>query len=182
MPPAQLSASFQSLPLLPTSKLGPSGADSWVCGLVYVLGPCGSPVNSPVRPRVSPATATPTGFYQTFWSFISPHWNQGLCSLSGSLVVPPSLPTRKCGTAQSSSHSLAVSPLYLAAHLCPSYQPGWMFFVYHLVVGLLYSSIFWQFWLLFVFKFVVVLLMIVWGGKVYLPTPPSWPEVPFLSL
>ena len=39
---AQLSASFQSLPVLPTSKLGPSGADSRVGGFVYVLGPCGS--------------------------------------------------------------------------------------------------------------------------------------------
>ena len=29
----------------------------------------------------------------------------------------------------------------------------------------------------FVFKFVVVLLLIVQGGKVYLPTPPSCPEV-----
>ena len=42
VPFAPLSASFQSLPLLPTSKLGPSGADSWVGGLVYNLGPCGS--------------------------------------------------------------------------------------------------------------------------------------------
>ena len=42
MPPAQLSADFQSLPLLPTNKLGPSGADSQVGGLVYVLGPCRS--------------------------------------------------------------------------------------------------------------------------------------------
>ena len=37
-----LSAGFQSLPPLPTIKLGPSGADSWVGGLVYVLGPCRS--------------------------------------------------------------------------------------------------------------------------------------------
>ena len=37
-----LSASFQSLPPLPTSKLGPSGADSCVGGFVYVLGHCGS--------------------------------------------------------------------------------------------------------------------------------------------
>ena len=37
----QLSAGFQSLPLLPTSKLGPSGADSQVGGFVYVPGPCG---------------------------------------------------------------------------------------------------------------------------------------------
>ena len=33
---------FQSLPPLPTSKLGPSGADSQVGRFVYVLGPCGS--------------------------------------------------------------------------------------------------------------------------------------------
>ena len=39
MPLAKLLAGFQSLPLLPTSKLGPSGADSWVGGLIYVLGP-----------------------------------------------------------------------------------------------------------------------------------------------
>ena len=39
---AQLSAGFQSLPLLPTSKLGPSGADTQVGGFVYVLATCGS--------------------------------------------------------------------------------------------------------------------------------------------
>ena len=39
---APLSAGFQSLPPLPTSKVGLSGADSQVGGLVYVLGPCGS--------------------------------------------------------------------------------------------------------------------------------------------
>ena len=38
---AQLSAGFQSLLLLLTSKLGPSGADLWVGGFVYVLGPSG---------------------------------------------------------------------------------------------------------------------------------------------
>ena len=46
-----------------------------------------------------------------------------------------------------------------------------------LVVGLLYSSIFWQFYLFLVFKFVVALVLVVQGGKVFLPTPPSWPEV-----
>ena len=39
---APLCASFQSLPRLPTIKLGPSGADSWMGGFVYILGPCGS--------------------------------------------------------------------------------------------------------------------------------------------
>ena len=42
MPLAQLSPGFQSLPQLTTSKLGPSGADSRMGSLVYVLGPCGS--------------------------------------------------------------------------------------------------------------------------------------------
>ena len=42
MPLAELSTGFQSLPQLPTSKVGPSGADSWVGRFVYVLGPCGS--------------------------------------------------------------------------------------------------------------------------------------------
>ena len=62
MPLAQVWAGFQSLPPPPTSKLGPSGADSSVGGFVYLLGPCGSPVNSRVRLRVSPTAAlTPTG-------------------------------------------------------------------------------------------------------------------------
>ena len=39
---APLSAGFQSLLLLPTSKLGPSGADAQVGGFVYILGPYGS--------------------------------------------------------------------------------------------------------------------------------------------
>ena len=38
---ALLPGGFQSLPPLPTIKLGPSDADSRVGGLVYVLGPCG---------------------------------------------------------------------------------------------------------------------------------------------
>ena len=53
---AGLSDGFQSLPPLPTSKLGPSGADSWVGGFVYVLGPCGFfQWNCPVRLGVSAA-------------------------------------------------------------------------------------------------------------------------------
>ena len=42
MPLALLSTGFQSLFQLPTSKLGPSGADSQVGEFVYVLGPCDS--------------------------------------------------------------------------------------------------------------------------------------------
>ena len=63
MPLAQFSAGFQSLPLIPTSKLGPSGADSKVDGFVYILGPHGSLQQTPVKLGVSPTTATPTGFF-----------------------------------------------------------------------------------------------------------------------
>ena len=50
------------------------------------------------------------------------------------------------------------------------------FFFNCLVVGLPHSSIFWQFWLFFVFKFVVVVLLVVQGGTVFQPTPPFWGE------
>ena len=42
MAPASLSSGFQSFTLIPTIKLGPSGAGSRVGGLVHTLGPCGS--------------------------------------------------------------------------------------------------------------------------------------------
>ena len=51
------------------------------------------------------------------------------------------------------------------------------FFFNSLVVGLPYSLILWQVWLFSVFKFVVVLLLVVQGDKVYLPMPPSWLEI-----
>ena len=61
---APLSASFQSLPPLPTIKLGPSGAASpggWVCVHSRMLWV--SPTNSPVRLGVSSAAAAPTGLF-----------------------------------------------------------------------------------------------------------------------
>ena len=138
VPLALLSAGFQSFPLLPTIKLGPSGADSQVGGFcVRSRTLWVPPANSPVRLGVSPAAAsTPIGvFSQRLWGFISQYWNPGLCGLSQSLVVPPGLFARKCGTAQSASYHLAwsascrlaSSPLRLTAQLHPSYQSGWMF-------------------------------------------------------
>ena len=50
------------------------------------------------------------------------------------------------------------------------------FFFNSLVDRFPYSPIFWQFWLFFVFK-CVVLLLVVWELKAYLPMPPTWPEV-----
>ena len=51
------------------------------------------------------------------------------------------------------------------------------FFFNSLVVGLPYCSIFCLFWLVFVFKFIVVLLLVVRGGTVRLSMPLSWLEV-----
>ena len=59
----------------------------------------------------------------------------------------------------------------------PSTSLDECFFFNSLVVGLPYSSIFWLSWLCFVFKFVVVIVFVVPGGKVYLSTLPSWPAV-----
>ena len=51
-------------------------------------------------------------------------------------------------------------------------------FLYNsLVVRLQHSLIFWQFLLYFVFNCFVVLLLVVPGGKVYLPMPPIWSEI-----
>ena len=63
---APLSAGFQSLPPLLTTKLGPSGADSrvgrWACVCSRLLWV--SPTNSPVRLGFSPAAAsTPMGVF-----------------------------------------------------------------------------------------------------------------------
>ena len=104
---APLSAGFQALPRLPTTKLGPCGADSWVGGFVYILGPCGSLQQTllwgweflpllPQPPQVFSVRDFGILFLRT-----------GLYSLSCSPIVPPSLPICKCGTARSASHCLA---------------------------------------------------------------------------
>ena len=174
----------ESLPPLPTSKLGPSGADSRVGGFVYILGPCGSLQQTLLWGWVFLLTPQPPQFFSVrdFWGFISLYWNPGLCGLSYSPVVSPSLSACKCGTTHSSSRCLAMSFLHPS---CPSLSLllVWMNVpsLTPLVVRFSYSSIFWQFWLCFVFKFVVVLLLVVWGGKVYLPMPPScWKSKKFL--
>ena len=152
----------------------------WAC--VHSRTPWTPPTDSSVRLGVSPDTATATYFYsQRFWGFISLHWNPGFRSLSHSLVVPPRLSTLQCGTTWSSSHCLAACHLCLSCPSPPLLLVCEWFFFNSLVVGLPYSSIFWQFWLFFVFKFVVVLLLVVQVGKVYLPTTPSWLVVIFVA-
>ena len=139
-----------------------------------------------VRLGVSPAAATPTGFYrQTFWGFFPPCKNPGLCGLSRSPVVlssylhanggPPSLPPAAL-PAGTSSHSLSMHPVRPS---CPSppLLPVWM------NVSSLNPWL-WDFYIVrfsgssgfFVFKFFLVLLLVMQGGTVCLPMPPSWPK------
>ena len=134
-------------------------------------------MTSPVRLGVSPTASSLIGFFsQRFCGFISLHWNPGLCSLSHSPVVPPGFSTCKCGTAQSASHCLAHLVLQLQCIISASPTGLDECFSFNsLVVRLPYSLIFFQFWLYFVFKFVVLFVME--GGIVCLHMPPSWLEV-----
>ena len=72
---AQLSDGFQSFPPLPTSKLGPSGADFsggqfCVCSRTLWV----SPMNFPVRLGVSPtAASTPSCVFNQRFEALFPH-------------------------------------------------------------------------------------------------------------
>ena len=147
-------------------------------GLVYVLGPCGSLQQTlqwvweflPLTPQ-PPQVLSVRGLRLYF-----PAGALGC----GSVSLPSCSPQFICTEVwdpRSASHCLAGSPLRPAAHLCPSCHLGECFFFNSLIVGLPYSLIFWQFWLFIVFKF-VVLLLVVRGGTVCLPTHPSWMKVP----
>ena len=128
---AQLLAGFQSFSPLPTSKLGPSGADSWVGEFVYVLEPCGC------------------GYLQWTllwgWGFLLPPQPPQVFSVRGFEALFPRAGTLGCTVCLAPRLFL---PVYLhtnvglpalsattlprilstpAALLHPSYQPGWMF-------------------------------------------------------
>ena len=120
------------------------------------------------------------GFYsQRFWSFISHTGTLGCAVCLTSQFFLPVYPLPNVGPP---ALLAATSPiLFLQLPPCHSVLSTWLpfsapptslskcYFFNSLVVGLTYSSIFWQFWLFFVFKF-VVLLLVVWRGKVYLST------------
>ena len=176
VPLAQLSAGFQSLPLLPTIKSGPSGADSQVGGIVYVLGPCRS---------LQQVSCEDEGFFHCYnlhrvWGAFFSHPGTVSCVvyLAPQLFLPvyllanvglPGPPAAAASPTRSTSHHLSRCPLLLTACVHPRTSLNQSFFFNSLAVGLPYSLIFWQFWLFFVFEFVVVLLLVVQGGKyVYL--------------
>ena len=142
MAPAPLSAGFQSLPPLPTIKLGPSAANSqvggWACASSRPMWV--SPMTSPVRLGVSPAAAsTPMGvFIQRFEAlfpragalgcvvcFAPPLFlliylcvNVGPWGLLAIALPAPFVPQSATSLGPSPRLHVALSPLR------PSYRPG----------------------------------------------------------
>ena len=170
---------FQLLPVLPTSKLGPSGAVFWMGWFVYVLRPCWS--------------LQCTLLWG--WEFLLLLQHPQIFTVRGLEVLFPQTGTLGCTVCfppQCSSQYICTQmwdcPLRQLLPCHPSSPPllplstpsaslNECFFFNSLVVRLPYSLIYWQFELFFVFKFVVIFVLVVQGGKMYLCMPPSWPEV-----
>ena len=162
MPLAPLSAGFQSLPPLPTSKLGPSGADSQVGGLCTFWDPVGLSNELSCEAGSFSSTSTPTDVFSQRFEALFPCAGTLGCTvcLAPHLfllvylhadVEPPGLPA-------ASLPALALQPAALLQVLSvrlpvstPPTRLGECFFFNSLVVRLIYSSIFWQFWLVFCF-------------------------------
>ena len=130
---APLSAKFQSLTLLPTIKLGPSGAASRVGGLVHALGPCGSLQRPLLRgweflllPPQPPQVFSIRGL-RLYFPTLEPWVARSVTRstnyyLTGQLQLCP--PRSTIHHLAGSVGRLAVSPLCPAARLHPSYWSG----------------------------------------------------------
>ena len=143
-------------------------------------------MTSSVRLGVSPTATTPTSFYsQRFRGFVSPlePWivqfvslprcsPQFICTeMWDHLVHQPPAPVFQPLPCHESSLPSCRSPPLLLVQMNVSSLTPWLL-DFHTVRSSGSSGYF------FVFKF-VVLLLVVRGGTVCLPTPPSWPEVLF---
>ena len=154
----------QSLPPLPTIKLGPSGADSWVGRFVYIIEPCGFLQLTLLWGwEFLPLPQPPQVFSARGFEVFFPCWNPWFHGLSTSPVVPPGLSARECGTALSTSCHLATSPFHPAACLRTPYQSGWMFLLY--LLGCWTSIQFNFLSILVVFLFLNLLLSFFWLCK-----------------
>ena len=147
-------------------------------------------MDSPEKPAVSSTTSNHSGFYsQKLWGFFlfsAETLGCAVCPRAGipcSQGIPPNfyLPHMNVGPPvllaaalqpPPSHHHTMSSPSRLPASTPPTHLDEYDFFKF-LVVGLPYSLIFWQFWMFLVFRLFSILLLIVQGGKVCLPMPPS---------
>ena len=188
---APLSVSFQSLPPLPTVKVGPSGAASQVGGFVYVLGPCGSlqwtllwgweflPL-CPQPPQVFSIRGLRLYFPTGTLGCLDVVQSTSCCLAS---QLHPGLPSSTVTTSLGPPAAESFSPR-LPVSTAPTCLDECCFFI-SLFVRLPYSSIFSQFWLFFVFK---LLLSFFWLCKeaqcVYLRLhlgQKSWEQVLFAA-
>ena len=128
---ALFSAGFQSLPLLPASKVGPSGADSHMGGFVYVWDSVGlSNELSCEAGSFFCCCLSPQGVFNQWFEALFPCTGAlGLLSLFCSPCVPPGLSVCECGIAGSVSHCFAGSASHSLpascslAHPAPQPQP-----------------------------------------------------------
>ena len=125
-----------------------------------------------------------------FWGIVTAPWNPELHSLCRSPVYPHTNvclltlhPTTTLSLTAAPAPSMVLQALpcgkFSLSRLPISTPPICLddcSFFHFLVVGLAYIWVFWQVWLFFVFKFVVFLILDLWGGKVDVPKTPSWPE------
>ena len=184
MAPTPLSTGLQSLPPLPTIKLGRSGAGSRVGGLVHTVGPCGSlqwPLlwgwESLLLPPQPPRACSVRGLRLYFpvqepWvmrSALFPAIRPGLsvheCGAEGSASGQTACPVHPTLRQSRSRHGNA-SPLCPCARLSLPLLPVWTY--------LSFLSTSCQTSLPFDFLSVLV----VPGGAVCLHTWPSWFSTP----
>ena len=176
---------FQLLSPLPASEWCPSrccpGADSWGEWACVCSRTLWSPQkDSPERLAVYSATATPRKFLQLqvlrhYFPVLEP-W------------VVQSVLSWHCPLPYCSSQFVCTRMWYCLVHQLPHHcmsSPPWLpvsappnsldeCFVFNsLVVRLPHSLVFWKFWLFFVFILVIILLLVMRGGEVFLPMPPS---------
>ena len=141
-------------------------------------------MDSSERPAIYSAAPTSTGFYsQKFMKLYSWCRKPGLLGLAWGwdLQLPRCPTTTHCMGCCCCRHHTTFSPHWLSGFAPPT-RLGKYFFFKSSVVGFPYSLVFWQLWLFFVVKLVVILFMGVRGGDVCVPMPPSWPEVSLLVL
>ena len=160
-------------------------------GFPYILSPC-RPFKWTLlsnRQFLLPPQTPLVFTVRSYEAFSSQHWNPGLCGLVWgwgrslsrycswffSTMHERGTTCSIAATSASLCHTMS-SPPYLSISTRPTHLDKYGFFK-SLVVGLPYSSIFWQFWVFLVSTLVAILLVVAQEGETCLSIPLSWPQV-----